>query len=50
MIVSQTLRGNAMMNLLSTASIIISLLAAVFGIRAATAKVLDNLDGFISDL
>jgi hypothetical protein len=34
-----------MMSLLSTASIIISLLAAVFGIRAATVKVRDNLDG-----
>jgi hypothetical protein len=39
-----------MMNLLATASIIISLLAAVFGIRAATVKVRDNQDEFISDL
>ena len=38
-----------MMSLLSTASIISSLLAAVFGIRAATVKVRDNLDGFISE-
>ena len=38
------------MNLLSATSVILSCIAAVLGIRAATVQVRDNMDAFISDL
>jgi hypothetical protein len=39
-----------MANFLSSVSIIVSLAAAFLGVRAATVKVRDNQDKFISDL
>ena len=38
------------MNVISTASIMLSCAAALLGIRAATVQVRDNMDAFISDL
>jgi hypothetical protein len=39
-----------MANLLSSASIVISLLATALGVRAATVTIRDNQDKFIADL